>query len=75
MHKLLLPKLAKATLAGIFVKNFFTSQVTMGQFGQIVVACRKLQNVCRFRQDCLKERLKQGFPTFSNHISLQHSDK
>jgi len=32
----------------------------MGQFGQIFVPHRKLQNLCRFRYDCPKERLKNA---------------
>jgi len=35
MHQLLLPKVVKVTLGGIFVQDFVTPQVTMGQFGQI----------------------------------------
>jgi len=34
---------------GLLCRNFVTPQVTMGQFGQIVVPHRKLQNLCRFR--------------------------
>jgi len=32
----------------------------MGQFGQIFVTHQKLQNLCRFREDCPKDRLKNA---------------
>jgi len=32
----------------------------MAQYGEIVVPHRKLQNLCRFRQDFPKERLKNA---------------
>ena len=44
-----LPKMVKVTLGGSLWRNFVTTQVTMGQFGQIFVPHRKLENVCRFR--------------------------
>jgi len=60
MHQLLLLKLVKVTFGGTFAKEFATPQVIMGQFGQIFDPHQKLQNVCKFRQDCLKERLKNA---------------
>jgi len=58
MHQLLLAKLVKVTLGGIFVKEFCYTSGNHGSFGQNCIPHRKLQNLCRFRQDCPKERLK-----------------
>jgi len=41
-------------------RNFVTPKVTIGQFGQFFVPHGKLQNFCRFRLDCPKERLKNA---------------
>jgi len=44
----------------------------MGQFGQIFVPHRKLQNLCRFRKDCPKKSLKNAAtkqPAFYVNVS------
>jgi len=43
------PNRSRLPEEGPSCRNFVTPQVTMGQFGQIFVPHRKLQNLCRFR--------------------------
>jgi len=43
------PNWSRLPLEGSLRRNFFTPQVPMGQFEQIFVPHRKLQNLCRFR--------------------------
>jgi len=49
----------------------------MGEFGQIFVPHRKLQNLCRFRYDCPKERLNEmqllKEPAFSVNVKFNLS--
>jgi len=53
------PNWSRLPWEGSLCRDFVTPQVTMGQFGQMFFPHRKLQNLCRFRQDCSKERLNK----------------
>ena len=65
------PNWSRLPQEGSLWRNFVTPQVTMGQVVQIFVRNRKLKILCRFRQDCPKERLK-NVATERNSFLREH---